>query len=58
MFIPDKPSTIFVNFGREALARQGFSSSQIEEILDKQMKIYADYMENRKIFEKDQEKQQ
>ena len=28
MFIPDQPSKIFVNFGREALARQGFSSSQ------------------------------
>ena len=58
MFIPDQPSKIFVNFGREALARQGFSSSQTKEILDKQMDIYADYMENRKIFEKDQEEQQ
>ena len=55
VFFPDNPAVIFTNFGRVALSRQGFSSKQVEEILSKQMDIYEDYMENRRIFEKDEE---
>lgn len=58
VFFPDNPAVIFTNFGRVALSRQGFSSKQIEEVLRKQMDIYEDYMENRRIFEKDKQEEE
>ena len=57
-FIPDDPVKFIDTFGKEALSKQGFTIQQVVDIINEQNKIMLNYIENRRIFEKDQEGQQ